>query len=69
VIACLPVTRLRELWPALHETVAGNADGTPKPRLSQTLNDMLMVMLLTAQRRGEVCTSVGRTWICSRAGG
>jgi integrase len=30
--------------------------GTPKPRLSQTLNDMLVVMLLTAQRRGEVCT-------------
>ena len=47
---------LRELWPALHETEAKNADGTPKPRLSQTLNDMLVVMLLTAQRRGEVCT-------------
>jgi integrase len=47
---------LRELWPALHETEAKNADGTPKPRLSQTLNDMLIVMLLTAQRRGEVCT-------------
>jgi hypothetical protein len=24
---------LRELWPALHETEAKNADGTPKPRL------------------------------------
>lgn len=47
---------LRELWAALHETEAQNADGTPKPRLSQTLNDMLIVMLLTAQRRGEVCT-------------
>ena len=47
---------LRELWAALHETEATNPDGTPKPRLSQTLNDMLIVMLLTAQRRGEVCT-------------
>jgi integrase len=47
---------LRELWPALHETEAKREDGTPKPRLSQTLNDMLIVMLLTAQRRGEVCT-------------
>jgi integrase len=47
---------LRELWAALHETEAENADGTRKPRLSQALNDMLIVMLLTAQRRGEVCT-------------
>lgn len=47
---------LRELWAALHETEATNPDGTPKPRLSQALNDMLVVMLLTAQRRGEVCT-------------
>lgn len=47
---------LRELWAALHETEATNPDGSPKPRLSQTLNDMLIVMLLTAQRRGEVCT-------------
>jgi integrase len=39
-----------------HETEAKNPDGTPKPRLSQTLNDMLIVMLLTAQRRGEICT-------------
>jgi integrase len=46
---------LRELWAALHETEAKNPDGTPKPRLSQTLNEMLIVMLLTAQRRGEVC--------------
>src|SRR5262245_59071246 len=47
---------LRELWAALHETEATNPDGTRKRRLSQTLNDMLIVMLLTAQRRGEVCT-------------
>jgi integrase len=47
---------VRELWVALHETEAKNPDGTPRPRLSQTLNDMLIVMLLTAQRRGEVCT-------------
>jgi integrase len=47
---------LREVWAALHETEAKNPDGTPKPRLSQTLNDMLIVMLLTAQHRGEVCT-------------
>jgi len=46
---------LRELWAGLHETHATNPDGTPRPRLSQTLNDMLVVMLLTAQRRGEVC--------------
>ena len=39
----------------LHETEAKNADGTPKPRLSQTLNDVFLVMLLTAQRCGEVC--------------
>ena len=53
---------LREVWAALHETEATNPDGTPKPRLSQTLNDMLLVMLLTAQRRG-------RTSIWSPAGG
>jgi integrase len=46
---------LRELWPALHEVEAKNADGTPKRRLSQTLNDAFLVMLLTAQRCGEVC--------------
>jgi integrase len=39
----------------LHETDAQNADGTPKPRLSQALNDVFLVMLLTAQRCGEVC--------------
>jgi integrase len=47
---------LREVWAALHETEAKHPDGTPKPRLSQALNDMLIVMLLTAQRRVEVCT-------------
>jgi integrase len=47
---------LRELWPVLHQTEAKNAEGQPLPRLSQTLNDALVVMLLTAQRRGEVCT-------------
>ena len=46
---------LRELWPALHETEAKNADGSAKPRLSETLNDAFLVMLLTAQRCGEVC--------------
>ncbi len=46
---------LRELWAALHETEAKKEDGTPKPRLSQTLNDAFLVMLLTAQRCGEVC--------------
>jgi integrase len=47
---------LRELWPALHDTAATHPDGSAKPRLSQALNDMFVVMLLTAQRRGEVCT-------------
>jgi integrase len=47
---------LRELWAASHETEATIPDGTPKPPLSQPLNDMLIVMLLTAQRRGVVCT-------------
>jgi integrase len=47
---------LRELWPVLHQTEAKNAQGQPLPRLSQTLNDALVVMQLTAQRRGEVCT-------------
>jgi integrase len=46
---------LRELWAALHETEAKNEDGTRKPRLSQTLNDAFLVILLTAQRCGEVC--------------
>ena len=46
---------LRELWPALHETAAAGADGEPLTRLSATLNDAFLVMLLTAQRCGEVC--------------
>jgi integrase len=48
---------LRELWTALHEnqTEAKNPDGTPRRQLSQTLKDSLLVMLLTAQRRGEIC--------------
>jgi integrase len=46
---------LQELWPALHETEAKNEDGTAKPRLSETLNDAFLVLLLTAQRCGEVC--------------
>jgi integrase len=50
---------VRELWAALHETKATHPDGTPKPRLPQALNDVLIVMLLTAQRRGEICTMRG----------
>jgi integrase len=46
---------LRELWRALHQTAATDDDGKAIVRLSQTLNDALMVMLLTAQRSGEVC--------------
>jgi len=38
---------LCEPWAALHETHATNPDGAPRPRLSQTLNEMLIVMLLT----------------------
>ncbi len=46
---------LRELWAALHQTEAKDANGKRLPRLSQTLNDAFIVMLLTAQRCGEVC--------------
>jgi integrase len=46
---------LRELWTVLHETEAKDADGRSLPRLSQALNDAFIVMLLTAQRCGEVC--------------
>jgi integrase len=46
---------LRELWPALHQTEAKDENGKKLPRLSQTLNDAFIVMLLTAQRCGEVC--------------
>lgn len=58
---------VRELWPALHETEVRDAagelvkddEGNPIPRLSKTLNDAFVVMLLTAQRMGEVC---GMRW-------
>src|SRR5262249_9496546 len=46
---------LRELWTALHQAEATDGHGKPLIRLSQTLNDALLVMLLTAQRSGEVC--------------
>ena len=46
---------LRELWTALHQTEAKDPNGKSLPRLSQTLNDAFIVMLLTAQRCGEVC--------------
>lgn len=46
---------LRELWTALHQTEAKDANGKNLPRLSQTLNDAFIVMVLTAQRCGEVC--------------
>jgi integrase len=39
----------------LHQTEAKDASGKSLPRLSQTLNDAFIVMLLTAQRCGEVC--------------
>lgn len=45
---------LRTLWAALQETEAVTKGGRPLPRLSETLNDLFMVMLLTAQRGGEV---------------
>jgi integrase len=65
----LPRDEVRELWAALHETEAKNPDGTRKPRLSHTLNEMLIVMLLTAQRRGEVCTMRWRDVDLQTAGG
>lgn len=46
---------LRELWTALHETEAKDANGGRLTRLSPTLSDAFIVMLLTAQRCGEVC--------------
>ena len=58
---------LRELWAALHTTEATNPDGTPKPQLSQTLKDTLIVMLLTAQRRGEICTMRSNPRVCQFA--
>ena len=56
------------MWPVLHQAHAADSEGRPLPRLSQTMNDMLIVML-TAQRRGEVCTSGGKTSACAPAGG
>ena len=44
-----------ELWAALHQTKVKDANGRTVPRLSETLNDAFIVMLLTAQRCGEVC--------------
>jgi integrase len=46
---------LRELWAARHQTEAKDANGRKLRRLSQTLNDAFIVMLLTAQRCFEVC--------------
>jgi integrase len=50
---------LKVLWKALHETEAKDKNGKELARLSQTLNDAFIVMLLTAQRMGEVC---GMRW-------
>src|SRR5262249_53524492 len=47
-------TELQELWTALHQTEAKDANGRGLLRLSQTLNDAFLVALLTAQRGGEV---------------
>ena len=46
---------LRAVWAALHETEARDDHGLPLPRLSAPLNDAFVVLLLTAQRCGEVC--------------
>jgi integrase len=46
---------LRALWSALHQTDANDDQGKPLARLSATLNDAFVVLLLTAQRCGEVC--------------
>jgi integrase len=45
---------VHELWTALHETEAEN-DRKPVARLTATMNDAFLSMLLTAQRLGEVC--------------
>jgi integrase len=47
---------LRELWTVLQQTEATAVDGTRLRRLSPTLNDVFVVLLLTAQRLGEVST-------------
>jgi integrase len=46
---------LRALWKALQETEAEDDDGNALNRLVPALNDAFQVMLLTAQRCGEVC--------------
>jgi len=51
VLSC---SELKELWRVLHQTDAKDAQGRSLPRLSQTLNDAFLVLLLTAQRGGEV---------------
>jgi len=47
-------SELKKLWRVLHQTDAKDAQGRSLPRLSQTLNDAFLVLLLTAQRGGEV---------------
>lgn len=47
-------SELKELWKVLHQTEAQDAAGRALPRLSETLNDAFLVLLLTAQRGGEV---------------
>lgn len=47
-------SELKELWHVLHETEATDGYGRSLPRRSQTLNDAFVVLLLTAQRGGEV---------------
>jgi integrase len=42
-------------WRALHETEAKDEHGKRIPRLPATLNAAFVVMLLSAQRMGEVC--------------
>jgi integrase len=54
---------VRELWAALHETEARNADRTPRPRLSQTLNDMLIVMLA----KPSICVEISPARVAPRA--
>jgi integrase len=50
----LSVDELKTLWTALHETRAVDDAGDPLPRLNASLNDLFLVLLLTAQRLGEV---------------
>src|SRR5207249_550140 len=60
---------LRELWTAVHQTEANDGEGKPLPRLSKTLNDAFIVMLLTAQRSGEVCRMRWQDVDMDRGGG